>query len=119
MFPEVIFGRRQSVGKPLSSSVDFFDIINYPFMSLDALMAYNSPAEEDTDSRISDSDSLSSTQDLAALQILLQQARDNIRAAIQHRINHAENDRLPDVLCWKGIEYEMVLPSILNLTIVC
>lgn len=119
IFPTAIFGRRHGREKYSVSGLITFDIINYTFMALDALMGYDSPAEEDADSEISDGHSVSSTQDLASLITLLQGARDNIRAAIQHRMNKPENDRLPDILYWKGIQYEMVLPRIFYLTTVC
>lgn len=96
-----------------------FDIVRHALMSLDALMAYTSQAEDDTDSHMSDDHIPDFNQDLTLVQESLKRVQDNIRAAVRHRMNHPENDRLPDMLFWKGIEYEMVVSPNVYRAIIC
>jgi len=111
IFPTAIFGRRHGREKYSVSGLITFDIINYTFMALDALMGMTLQPR-----RMLILKYLMATLCLQLriwlLDNIASRSADNIRAAIQHRMNKPENDRLPDILYWKGIQYEMVLPRI-------
>jgi hypothetical protein len=80
-------------------------------MSLEELAGYDSASEDDDQSSNADAQQDFCTMDQDSLNLSLYRTRENIKMAVKHRASQAVEDRLQDVLFFKGIYYEMVRTS--------